>query len=127
VSTGVWHLQLRKTAEGPAFAFARWREGEGEVDLRSFHVSPLAHEIDKAIQWIDENLPDDDSLVRLLEIPDQQLPMLWLEKGTESRFRILLEEARRNKKGFRAEPLYSEEELRGRLQSAAPIQGLNVP
>jgi len=125
--TGVWHLQLRSSAEGPAIAFTRWLEGDGGVDLRSSHISPLAGEIDRAVRWIDGNLPSEAWLVRLLEIPNLQLPMLWLENGLENRFRILVEESFRNKKNLRAEPLYSEAELRSRLKTLAPIRGLTVP
>ena len=119
--TCVWHLQLRATADGPAVAFARCLLLNGGSELRSVHFSPLAGEIDTAVQWIDENLPDDSWVVRFLEISDLQLPMLWLSNGQEDRFRILLSREDRSRRGFRAEPLYSEAELLDRLSEVSPI------
>jgi hypothetical protein len=116
VWTGVWHHQLRASAEGPAVAFARSLEEGGQLEPRSIHFSSLAGEIDRAVQWVDANLPDDAWVARLLEVPEQRLPMLWLERGKENLFGILLGQGRRTKRKFRAEPFYSESELRSYLQ-----------
>lgn len=112
----IWHHQLRATPDGPAVAFARSLGKDGKLDLRAVHFSPLAGEIDRAIQWVDEKRPEDDWRVRLLEVPELRLPMLWLENGVENQFGILLQETHRIKRKLRTEPFYSEAELRSQLK-----------
>jgi hypothetical protein len=83
---GVWHHQLRSAGGGRAETFAR-SLGCVSPEVRSIYRSPLAGEIDRAIDTIDNDpaFEDDASLVRLLEIPDAHLTAIWISNAKMNR------------------------------------------
>lgn len=79
--TGVWHHQV-KVIEGEterAVAFAQSYVKGGGIDepsVRNIFFSPLADEIDKAIELADEKVPE-DAVTRLLSLPEYKTEALW--------------------------------------------------
>jgi len=70
-----WHHQIRFA--DIAKAFGRSTRRSGAWSLVEFSVSPLADQIDDAIKWIDNHIPD-PQIVRLLVVPNLLLHALWL-------------------------------------------------
>jgi hypothetical protein len=80
--SGRWHHQLKSGPE--AFGFARsGMEPNGNWRLHEMFESPIAAEIDRAIDIADSVDPDRDPLVRLLFAPSHQLYGLWLMDGSQ--------------------------------------------
>lgn len=82
----VWHHQIRQP-DGTAEAFAHSLDA-GVPEVRAVYRSPLAQEIDHAIERIDEHpiLKDDGFIVRLLEVPDLHFMTIWILRGVTSQY-----------------------------------------
>lgn len=85
VWTGLWQHELR-SPDGQADIFARSSD-DVTPTIRSIYQSPLAGEIDRAVDAIDSDaaFEGDDFLVRLLEIPDAHLTAIWLSNASVNR------------------------------------------
>jgi hypothetical protein len=110
--TRAWHHQIRP-ADGAATLYAHSREPElAPAEAIAIFDSPLAGEIDAAIQDIDEDprLRDDALGVRLLEIPEVLLTAFWFHSdGVDDLYIPLGQFARSGDQHFA--PLTAEELL----------------
>ena len=119
----VWHHQMRPTG-GAADSFVRTRDQEGAApEIRGVYYSPLAGEIDRAIDSIGP-LPagSGQSTVRVLEIPELRLAALWIQHGAANQYIPLGKFASSADRQF--EPI-AERDLTARLPDA-PLHGLSV-
>jgi hypothetical protein len=68
--TGVWHHQVWSAGK-PAFIAASEVGGLGSEDheIQRWFESPVAAAVNDALDWVDEQFPGDDDLVRLMVIP----------------------------------------------------------
>jgi hypothetical protein len=75
--TGSWHHQIKLDNDYLAFARSSLSEdGGGGWSVEAIFVSPIAKAIDTAIEWTDNNIPD-DKLARLLTAPAYHVMALW--------------------------------------------------
>jgi hypothetical protein len=77
--SGQWHLQVK--SDNTPIAYARSSTvGSEPTDwsVDGIFQSELAQEFDQAISWIDENILEENIIVRLLVIPAYQTHALWL-------------------------------------------------
>ena len=76
--TGFWHHQIRSDQQ--ALSFARSKPLGATADswsLRQLFVSSLAEEMARAIDWVEENVPEGLG-VRYLSLPIFQIDAFWL-------------------------------------------------
>lgn len=128
---GRHHHQI--TAGGQAFAFARSTVAAGKPDrarLAELFVSPLAPQIDKAIDWIDQRAPG-DPLVRMLAVPAFYLHAMWLIYP-DAKSRVLIADVAGAAwgsfsnilNGLGAEQFYEDRAFLRALAKAAPASGV---
>lgn len=88
--TGRWHHQIKSGVETKTFARSTPLGSDADSwSIREvFYESQLAKNIDKAIDWIDQNI-ENDPLVRLLAVPAYQLYALWLSATDDSKVLIV--------------------------------------
>jgi hypothetical protein len=89
--TGRFHHQIRFAGKGELFARSTQpRDDPDKLTLRELFFSPLAKDIDAAIDWLDQHV-DDDWLARLLVAPSYQLNAFWLlnRKSKDSQILII--------------------------------------
>jgi hypothetical protein len=82
IQTGRWHHQISIGARTNSFARSR-SLGPATHDWSVTQVatdSPIAEAIDKAIDWVDNNVKG-DPLVKLLVVPTYYLHAFWLQEG----------------------------------------------
>lgn len=86
---GRWHHQIRFGNQTPMYARSMpLGPNPNDWTIMQVTTSPLAKTIDEAINWIDQNAPD-DPLVRLLIVPAYYLHAFWLERAGQSHILIL--------------------------------------
>jgi hypothetical protein len=77
--SGQWHLQVKSANIPIAYARSSTLGSEpSDWSVDGIFQSELARKFDQAITWIDENIPEEDIIVRLLVIPAYQTHALWL-------------------------------------------------
>lgn len=82
--SGVWHHQLKVNESAEGFARSKPLGPTPESwSVREIFWSPLAKSIDKAIDWIDEHVPDGVE-ARLLSAPFQQTEAFWFVTSPSS-------------------------------------------
>lgn len=126
--SGQWHLQVK--SDNTAIAYARSSNlGSEPTDwsVDGIFQSKLAQKFDQAIGWIDENISDDNILVRLLIIPAYQIHALWLldESDTNNQQIVVIDAPQEY--GFNIPPEFESqnaEKFLYRLRSIKHIQGL---
>lgn len=75
--TGDWHHQIRSDKQARSFARSKPLGSDPESwSLRELFVSPLAEEVARAINWVEENAPADVE-VRYLSVPQHQVDAFW--------------------------------------------------
>lgn len=76
--TGYWHHQIRSDQQARSFARSKPLGSDPESwSLRELFVSPLAEEVGRAIDWIEERVPEDVK-VTYLSVPQHQVEAFWL-------------------------------------------------
>jgi hypothetical protein len=94
--------------------------------LHVFTVSPLAVEIERAANDIDEHDPDDAIVIRMLEVPSFKLRALWLVERGANTSRVHILTASKSLDLAPHDVIPSTELLR-RLAVARPISGVIRP
>lgn len=122
-NTGQWHHQIR--FDGKSLAYARSMLMGDEPESRSLcelSVSALAEEIQKALDWSDDEVPD-DYLMRLLIVPAYHVRAFWFisEKNRNSFVYVISAPAQLEKLQLNTQ-LRSHEFLKA-LDGARPITG----
>ena len=129
--TGRWHHQIK--VGGRAAAFARSSGARLKLDsasLRGLFVSPLARKVEAAIDWIDENEPEDrdgvrDPVVRLLVVPPYQLHAFWLLDEREGTSEVFVVDAPPRLDAPGRARLIDEREFLELLRRSRPVRGLD--
>lgn len=96
-----WHHQLKFDTENHAFARSKVSpESLAEVEFRQLSMSAIAQEIERAIEWVEQNLQKEpakyglpspyDPVIRLLEIPSSRVTALLLFDEAHDDTRILI-------------------------------------
>lgn len=78
-ATGAYRHQVRLVRDGAktAVAFAEsYATGQNERSVRDFFFSPLAAELDSAIELADKLIPE-EAVTRLLSLPEFKVEALW--------------------------------------------------
>lgn len=115
--TGRWHHQIRFA--GAADAYARSMPLGADAaswDIREVYESELAARIDKAIDWIDQNVKGDPE-VRLLVVPAYYTHAFWLSERNGSH--VVVIDAPKQYTNLRPQKLYTPKEF---LESLAREQ-----
>jgi hypothetical protein len=122
VHTGYWHHQIRHGQRVAEFAKSR-PLGPGTADWRVEEVveSPIAEKVDRAIQWIDDTVHEDEP-VRLLVIPAYFVHAFWIGRGWDSR--LLLIDAPHSLGDLGHDRLYSWPEFRHILLQQPHVVGI---
>lgn len=128
--TGRWHHQIK--VGGRAAAFARSSGPRLKLDsasLRGLFVSPLARKIEAAIDWIDENEPEErdgvrDPVVRLLVVPSHQLHAFWLFDEREGTSEVFVVDAPPRLDATGRGGLIDEREFLDLLRRSRAVRGL---
>jgi hypothetical protein len=119
--TGLFHHQIRFVGQGQLFARSIHPPDEPDkLRLRELFFSPLAKDIDVAIDWLDLNV-DDSWLARLLIAPSYQLTAFWLLKQVTKESRILIISLPETFKSLQKEKLIDSREF---LESLAKEQNI---
>lgn len=122
--TGRWHHQVMFGSSAEAFARSTPLGIEpGSWSLREFFISPLADKIDKAVEWVDQNIVD-DPLVRLLTVPAYQVLALWLTRDGIIGSQVLVVDAPIQYSTLQPCALLSSKEFIDRLLSEQHITGI---
>jgi hypothetical protein len=80
--SGMWHHQLRTSTGTTHFARSTQHGFRGpELQVELCTASAIPSKLDDAIAWIDEQVPDDDVVVRLLVIPAYFVHALLVIRG----------------------------------------------
>ncbi len=82
----MWHHQV--VVNGVHVAFARTRQVRGRPRFLALVPSPVAGRIDRALDWVDRNVPRDPPL-RLLEAPPYRVTALWIAQRKRSRLLVV--------------------------------------
>jgi hypothetical protein len=75
--TGYWYHLIRRGGRVREFASSKAEALAGDQRVHSVFTSPIAGQIDRAIEWVDQN-DTTDATVRLLFIPYCGLHAFWL-------------------------------------------------
>lgn len=120
--TGYWHHQIRHGDRVLEFAKSR-PLGPSADDWRLEEVveSPIAERIDRAIQWIDDTVREDEP-VRLLVIPAYFVHAFWI--GRDWYTRILLIDRPESLSGLEHDRLYSWPEFQHILSGQPHVVGI---
>lgn len=87
--TGRWHHQVRFGGQARAFAWSMpYGPDPTDWSIEQVSFSPIAERIDAAVEWIDQNVPD-DPLVRLLVVPSYYLHAFWLHQDEWDRVLVI--------------------------------------
>lgn len=90
--TGYRHHQIR--SEAGSAQYARSETKERGLQFAGLFTSPLAENIDRAVDLIDRDTSIGGDVVRLLEAPSRQLAALWLPTNPAGRF-VMVSQIRR--------------------------------
>lgn len=75
--SGIWHHQIRINGSPECFARSKPLGSTAQSwSVREVFRSPLAKDVDEAIDWIDSHVPDEVE-ARLLSVPFQQTEAFW--------------------------------------------------
>jgi hypothetical protein len=121
--TGRWHHQVR--IDGRATVFARSAPLDDEPAswrLRELFASPIAEELDQAIDWVDAHVVD-DCLVHLLVVPEYQLHALWLYFEDRAQSQVLVFDAP-EEYGIAAPQLYESDQFLEFLRLVVPVMAV---
>jgi len=124
VATGRWHHQVRYEGQAQAFARSVSDDSPGSEGflVTQLFASHIAQKIDKAIDWVDQNVSG-DPLVRLVIIPAFHLHAFWLmERKRESQ--ILVIDMPHSFKHLSYKTLYPTKEFLTLLSRESHVQGL---
>ncbi|MBI3467662.1 MAG: hypothetical protein HY000_32030 [Planctomycetes bacterium] len=120
-----WHHQIRIDGRTEANArTARSDKPEAGWKMMRLTASGMTQQIDKAIDWLDENAQD-AYLVRLLEIPSYQAETFWLQNDEQSF--LLLIHIPRVYHALKYKHLYPAAEFLSILSQMPPAEGALIP
>ena len=90
--TGRWHHQIRLDGEARLYARSSPLGNDGaQWILRETVVSPLAAQINDAIQWLEADSDvDGDAVIRVLYAPSPPVVALWLASENPADDRVLI-------------------------------------
>lgn len=119
--TGSWHHQISHS--GVAKEFARTEPGataDGWT-VQDLTTSPIAAQIDAALDWVDRNVRTDPR-VRLLVVPAYYLHALWLQDAGQDQ--ILIADRPDQYRQILYENLYPSTDFVQLLAGLPPVSGL---
>jgi hypothetical protein len=127
--SGQWHLQVKSANTPIAYARSSTLGSEpSDWSVDGIFQSELARKFDRAITWIDENVPEENIIVRLLVIPAYQTHALWLidENNTDHQKIVVIDAP--DEYGFSLPPDIDRpqeiSQFLDRLRSVKHIEGL---
>jgi hypothetical protein len=124
--TGYWHHQIRHNGHAKEYALSRtFGPGVRDWEIRAIMSSPLAGEIEKAIEWIDTQEIEGDPLACLLSIPAYQMTAFWLRGKKDDK--IVVVDQPKSFKQLKKKHLYGERDFLTLLAQERHAQGIPDP
>jgi hypothetical protein len=122
--SGIWHHQIR-TSAGVTHLARSNQEGfqPDALDVQQVVESPIAEKIDRAIAWIDREIPDDSVTVRLLVIPAYYVHGLLLVE--KNKYSAVLADQPQSYEGLQYEKRYPLRDFLKRLAKERMSGSLN--